>query len=118
MFALTFVSCSQRNDREQGLEKQLVRKLRISRRIPAVVEDEYIESSSSEEEFEEEEEGLPELTDEQEDFIARCLRPRPEAEVLVEGFRLQLNRKDISTLAGLNWLNDEVCALADVLISC
>ncbi|ELU10988.1 hypothetical protein CAPTEDRAFT_224463 [Capitella teleta] len=35
-------------------------------------------------------------------------QPRPEAEVLVEGFRLQLNRKDISTLAGLNWLNDEV----------
>ena len=31
-------------------------------------------------------------------------------EVLADKFRLQLTRRDIQTLSGLNWLNDEVMA--------
>ena len=52
--------------------------------------------------------GPKELTEEQEIAVNKALNPSPPNETLVEGFRLQLTRKDISTLAGLNWLNDEV----------
>lgn len=41
--------------------------------------------------------------------IESALKPRPSDEVLVEGFRIQIKRQDMSTLSGLNWLNDEVC---------
>ena len=49
-----------------------------------------------------------ELTEEMEEIIDNALRPHPGGEVLSEGFRLQITRKDMETLAGLNWLNDEV----------
>ena len=42
------------------------------------------------------------------DVINKALRGQPAGEVLVEGYRLQITRGDIATLAGLNWLNDEV----------
>lgn len=42
------------------------------------------------------------------DVINKALRGQPAHEVLVEGYRLQITRGDIATLAGLNWLNDEV----------
>ena len=43
-----------------------------------------------------------------EDMVNNALRPHPGGEVLSEGFRLQITRSDMATLAGLNWLNDEV----------
>ena len=39
-----------------------------------------------------------------------ALRPQPAEEVLVEGYKLQIRRRDMKSLAGLNWLNDEVSA--------
>ena len=51
---------------------------------------------------------LSEITDEMVDIINRSLKGQPSGEVLVEGYRLQITRGDIATLAGLNWLNDEV----------
>jgi len=48
------------------------------------------------------------LTEEQEAAVNRALRGGPADQVLVEGFRLQITRRDIATLSGLNWLNDEV----------
>lgn len=42
-----------------------------------------------------------------EQLVDNALRPHPGGEVLSEAFRLQITRKDIATLAGLNWLNDE-----------
>lgn len=54
------------------------------------------------------EEVLPKLTPKMEADIDRALRATPSDEVLANGFRLTVTRKDMETLAGLNWLNDEV----------
>lgn len=40
--------------------------------------------------------------------INDALRPQPSEEVLVEAYKLQIRRRDMESLAGLNWLNDEV----------
>lgn len=65
-------------------------------------EDEY------EDEYEEEEEELVQLTPDMEDVIDNALQNAPPGEVLVDKFNTQITRHDVSTLAGLNWLNDEV----------
>ena len=41
-------------------------------------------------------------------IINDALQPHPESEVLVNAFDISIMRKDIQTLRGLNWLNDEV----------
>ncbi|XP_011553362.3 sentrin-specific protease 1 [Plutella xylostella] len=51
---------------------------------------------------------LPELTPEQEKLVNRALGPGPPGQLLVEKFNLRIHRRDLQTLAGLNWLNDEV----------
>ncbi|XP_049869339.1 sentrin-specific protease 1-like [Pectinophora gossypiella] len=51
---------------------------------------------------------LPKLTPEQEKLISRALGPGPPNQLLVEKFNLRIHRRDLQTLAGLNWLNDEV----------
>ena len=50
----------------------------------------------------------PVLTPEQEKKIQNALIKEPSQEVLVKGFNLSITRKDMQTLKGLNWLNDEV----------
>lgn len=92
-----------RKGRDENLERRLRQQMRIYETEPAVVED--IEESEEEEEKEEE---FPEITDEMDDVINRSLQGHPSGEVLVEAYRLQITRGDIATLAGLNWLNDEV----------
>lgn len=47
-------------------------------------------------------------------LVDRAFIPRPPQEVLVSGFNKEITRKDISTLVGLNWLNDEVSFLLNV----
>ncbi|XP_019876205.1 sentrin-specific protease isoform X2 [Aethina tumida] len=54
-----------------------------------------------------EDDGLPVLTEEQSDLAKRSLVGDPN-EVLAAKFNLQITRRDIQTLSGLNWLNDEV----------
>lgn len=54
-----------------------------------------------------EEPELPSLTQEQYALVERAFKGPPN-EVLVRKFNLNITRKDILTLAGLNWLNDEV----------
>ncbi|XP_072937238.1 uncharacterized protein [Epargyreus clarus] len=51
---------------------------------------------------------LPKLTPEQEQLVDRALGPGPPSQLLVEKFNLRIHRRDLQTLAGLNWLNDEV----------
>ena len=61
--------------------------------------------------------NVTELTEEQESVVNRSLRGGPPDQMLVEGFRLQISRRDIATLSGLNWLNDEVsniCSFFDL----
>lgn len=53
-------------------------------------------------------EVLPKLTPKMEAAIDRALRPTPPDEVIATGFKLTVTRKDMETLGGLNWLNDEV----------
>jgi len=57
----------------------------------------------------EEEDDLPELSPQMEKVVDHALNTRlPKDEVLTEKFSIQIKRKDISTLSGLQWLNDEV----------
>ncbi|XP_061663356.1 sentrin-specific protease 1 isoform X2 [Syngnathoides biaculeatus] len=51
---------------------------------------------------------FPELTEEMEAQVDRVLRCGSPDEVFSEGFGLSLTRKDLQTLSGLSWLNDEV----------
>ncbi|GBP87024.1 hypothetical protein EVAR_63986_1 [Eumeta japonica] len=51
---------------------------------------------------------LPELTADQEKLVNRALGPGPPGQLLVEKFNLRIHRRDLQTLSGLNWLNDEV----------
>lgn len=54
-------------------------------------------------------EKLPALTPEQERRVANCFdRRASESEILISKFNLNIARRDIMTLYGLNWLNDEV----------
>ncbi|KAK9727602.1 Ulp1 protease family, C-terminal catalytic domain [Popillia japonica] len=56
-----------------------------------------------------EESAFPELTPKQEAIINNALDSRqPASEVLATKFNINITRQDILTLAGLNWLNDEV----------
>ncbi|XP_012286454.1 sentrin-specific protease 1 [Orussus abietinus] len=81
--------------REAALEEQLTRSMRL---CEAILDDrEELEESS-----------LPELTDSMLKEIKSAVSPRSPNEVLAEGFGLRITRKDIHTLIGLNWLNDEV----------
>jgi len=52
-----------------------------------------------------------ELNGEQEMVVNQAVRGGSADQVLVEGFKLQICRRDIVTLSGLNWLNDEVCVV-------
>ncbi|XP_029478498.1 sentrin-specific protease 1-like [Oncorhynchus nerka] len=53
-------------------------------------------------------EEFPELTEDMEGEVCRALRGGSQDEMLSEGFRLTITRKDLQTLSHLNWLNDEV----------
>lgn len=54
------------------------------------------------------EDEFPELSEEQELLVKNYLHPNPQDEVLVNGFGAGITRKDVQTLKGLNWLNDEI----------
>ncbi|KAK3758616.1 hypothetical protein RRG08_019526 [Elysia crispata] len=85
-----------------NLERQMKYQMKIFDELPEVTADIFVE------EEEEEEEHLPELSDEMLDVVKAALRPGNPNDVLSDAFRLQLTRRDMATLAGLNWLNDEV----------
>lgn len=93
---LTFVlSKHNRLAREAALEEQLNRSMRLCEAVLDETEDL-------------EEAALPELTPQMLQEIKQALIPHPPNQVLVESFGLRITRKDIHTLSGLNWLNDEV----------
>lgn len=75
----------------------LEQKLKLDLKLPASV----IEELSDEE-------PLPELTEQQNRLIKTALHPNPPNQVLIEKFNLRITRRDLQTLAALNWLNDEV----------
>lgn len=77
-----------------NLEERIRRSLIISEPI------EIIEDGSSV--------SFPELASEQEDQINRALGPGPGNQVLAQKFNMNITRRDLQSLSGLNWLNDEV----------
>lgn len=81
--------------RAAALEEQLARTMKL---CLAVLDDRE----------EPEEPALPKLTESMLRDVKNALVPCPPDEVLAEGFGLRITRKDLHTLAGLNWLNDEV----------
>lgn len=89
------LSKQNRYAREAALEEQLARSMQL---CLAVLDDRE----------EPEEPPLPKLTDEMLREVKNALVHSPADEVLAEGFGLRITRKDLHTLAGLNWLNDEV----------
>ncbi|XP_028848524.1 sentrin-specific protease 1 [Denticeps clupeoides] len=55
-----------------------------------------------------EEQEFPELSKDMEMAVSAAFKGGGQDEVLSEGFRLTITRKDLQTLSNLNWLNDEV----------
>jgi len=94
----------QRLERERA-EKELA--LKFSRQL-------YLESNKILSYIDEEDKEVeiidefPKLEDEHEHFINSCIVPHPHDEVLANAFSINITRKDIQTLRGLNWLNDEI----------
>lgn len=82
--------------REACLENQLNRSMKLYEEIL----DEKI--------FLQVEPKLPELTTEMMEKVQSALSTGPGHQILVEEFGLRITRKDMHTLSGLNWLNDEV----------
>ncbi|XP_064460955.1 sentrin-specific protease 1-like [Ornithodoros turicata] len=87
-------------------QEQVCQKLRAQSEKERQVEDDFVPCVLLEDVPAEE--ALPELTSEMEAVIDNALSPTPPDEVLASGFRLTVTRRDMETLAGLNWLNDEV----------
>lgn len=79
------------NDLEQRLRKQLeiVTRPVIDERVEEIVR-------------------LPEISEDMQKVIDRALNGHMDAEVLCDAFNLTITRRDLKTLAGLNWLNDQV----------
>ncbi|CAL4111645.1 unnamed protein product, partial [Meganyctiphanes norvegica] len=90
--------CSERSEKiKRSLEQRVIRRMR----------DLDITFPSKIQELEPEKEDLAELTEEMENMIDNWLRGNP-GQQLTEKFSIQITRRDIHTLADLNWLNDEV----------
>lgn len=100
--------------KRQRMEKERIEKelaLRFSQQL-------YLDSTKlgiglnkeevEEEEEEEIEDEFPELTNEHERLINNSLISVPQDEVLANAFNISITRRDIQTLKGLNWLNDEI----------
>ena len=93
---------------------QVTNLIRLTRRLPVPLEEKYIRVEEEEEEDDDviieepQRDDWPELSDEQEEMVDRAFNCRNPSQVLAEGFRLQITARDIATLQGTNWLNDEV----------
>ncbi|KAL0267500.1 UNVERIFIED_CONTAM: hypothetical protein PYX00_009753 [Menopon gallinae] len=94
---LQVLSDSNRKAYDEVLEERLRTYMKIT--TPVILEDDLEEEQVYK---------LPSLTPEQESQINKALVPTPPGQILVEKFGLQIKRRDMQTLKGLNWLNDEV----------
>uniref|UniRef100_A0A8C4SC71 Sentrin-specific protease 1-like n=1 Tax=Erpetoichthys calabaricus TaxID=27687 RepID=A0A8C4SC71_ERPCA len=102
--ALTLKLQKQRLHEEGQRDKdhiELHLRVPLEKEVPVTAVIEEVPVKPAEEEF-------PELTKEMEEDVRKALRGDNPDEILSEGFRLTITRKDIQTLSHLNWLNDEV----------
>ena len=91
-------------ERIRKLDKNIEERLRDHLKVTDVAIPDPPPPESSDEE--EEEEVLPEITTQMEEVIENALSSG--GETLVDAYKIAVTRKDIDTLRGLNWLNDEV----------
>ncbi|XP_029450854.1 sentrin-specific protease 1 isoform X1 [Rhinatrema bivittatum] len=91
---------------EHSLPDSIDLRLRVplEKEIPVTITQEQKDNEKLAEEGKE----FPELSEEMEKEIRRAFCSGNQDEVLSEGFRLTITRKDIQTLNNLNWLNDEI----------
>lgn len=92
------IRCKVLAENREEWENQLEQRLRKQLEITAPVINERIEEKVV----------LPEITDEMQMVIDKALHGYAESEVLCDAFSLTITRRDIKTLVGLNWLNDQV----------
>lgn len=90
---------------KERIEKEIADKFSQQLHLDAT---KYTEIVLEEEEKVEIEDDFPELDDEQELLIRNAFNSHPQDEVLINAFGISITRKDVQTLRGLNWLNDEV----------
>ena len=90
-------------ERSDKIAKSVEERMRRHLSITEVAIPEPEEESSEDEEDAE----LPELTDEMESEINDILSSAP-SQTLVNAHDIPITRKDLDTLRGLNWLNDEI----------
>ncbi len=80
----------------EALEERIKRNLAIT----DVCLEEDVEEEAAEDE-------LPEMTDAMAAVVEDAWSA-PQSRVLIDKFNIEIRRKDVETLRGLNWLNDEV----------
>lgn len=86
-----------RIEAEKSIEARLKKHLQITE--VAIPEPEAEESP-------EDELSLPEITDDMEEVVASALQSG--SVTLIDAYKIPITGKDVNTLRGLNWLNDEV----------
>ncbi|KAL4704662.1 hypothetical protein ACJJTC_013446 [Scirpophaga incertulas] len=96
--------------RDARRESDIISKVNSEQKIAQLEHKLKYELSIPESLFEEPQPAVefPPLTPVQEKLVNKALGPGPPNELLVEKFNLRIHRRDLQTLAGLNWLNDEV----------
>uniref|UniRef100_A0A8C5P8K0 SUMO specific peptidase 1 n=1 Tax=Leptobrachium leishanense TaxID=445787 RepID=A0A8C5P8K0_9ANUR len=89
--------------RDHAVQESVNLNLRVplEKEIPVTLLPKPVSLQKAENEF-------PELTEEMEREIKRALFGGSQDQIISEGFRLAISRKDIMTLHNLNWLNDEI----------
>ena len=84
---------------EKSIEARLKKHLQITE--VAIPEPEEEEAQDDDEDL-----ALPEMTDEMENEVALALKSG--GKTLIDAYKIPITGKDVNTLRGLNWLNDEV----------
>ncbi|PAA66090.1 hypothetical protein BOX15_Mlig008901g1 [Macrostomum lignano] len=95
---------------ERDLVARVTRNLKLAERELPVLPYQYEEPPPTPPPpADEEEEEFPDLTEAQLQLVERAWsRQLPSSEVLAEGFSLRVTREELRSLAGLNWLNDNI----------
>uniref|UniRef100_A0A1I8HUU4 ULP_PROTEASE domain-containing protein n=1 Tax=Macrostomum lignano TaxID=282301 RepID=A0A1I8HUU4_9PLAT len=95
---------------ERDLVARVTRNLKLAERELPVLPYQYEEPPPTPPPAaDEEEEEFPDLTEAQLQLVERAWsRQLPSSEVLDEGFSLRVTREELRSLAGLNWLNDNI----------
>jgi sentrin-specific protease 1 len=90
------VLAENREEWEKDLETRVRKQLEIA--IRPVVEEPEIEEVVI----------LPEISSDMEIVIGKAWGNHSDGEILCDAFSLTITRRDVKTLSGLNWLNDQV----------